>query len=303
MSETAAAAASPPAAPPASPPASPPAAPPAAAPPAAAAPAPPAPGPWWGKADYGLAADPELTRFLEGKNFPDLATALKSGMHADTVARDRNAFERFDPAKARDWKHWQELGWEPDVAKYRLQRPKAAADMKDFDDGMLGALSKAAHDLRLPVNQAQGLYDAAFDYMLDLGKRSDAIEAQERQKLDGELRAEWGAQYEERRMRSKQAMAALGVADGDAAQLEALMGVPSTVKLFEKIGALLGEDRLVSHQGSAGAMSQWSAKAEMGRLSGDQDFVRSLSDPRHPQHEANTRRWRELSAATVSRAA
>lgn len=278
---------------------------PAPAPAASAAPSPtpaaaaPAAGPWWEKSDYGLAADAEVTRFLAGKNFPDMLTALRSGMHADGVARDRNALSRPDPQNMAAWEGWQALGWEPDAEKYKLTRPPAFKDAKDFDDGFPAALSKIAHELRLPVAAAQSFYDKAADYLAGVSARAEKAEADAAAALEAQMRQDWGAEFETRRGRAAQAMRALKVSDAEAAALEELKGAPGVLALFDRIGAALSEDQLVGAQGSDGGASPWAAQAQMQQLSADPAFKEAMNDPRHPQHAAMKARWAQLSAASV----
>lgn len=272
---------------------------PAAAPAAAPASA-PAAGPWWEKSDYGLSADAEVTRFLAGKNFPDLATALRSGMHADGVARDRNALSRPDPQNVAAWDGWQALGWEPDASKYKLTRPQAFKDAKDFDEGMLDAMSKAAHELRIPAPMAQGFYEKASDYLAGLNARVLKAEADGLAALEAQMKQDWGADYEPRRTRAAQAMRALGVSDAEAAALEELKGAPAVLGLFDRLGKALSEDQLVAHQGSDGAgVTPWGAKAQMAQLAADPEFMRAMNDPRAPDHADAKARWEKLSAASL----
>src|SRR5580700_3687332 len=47
--------------------------------------------------------DKDTLAYLDGKKFPTMIDALKSGAQSDRMARDRNVIARPDPAKLGEW--------------------------------------------------------------------------------------------------------------------------------------------------------------------------------------------------------
>lgn len=248
-------------------------------------------GPW-----YGAIEDADLKAFLTGKNAPDMLTGLKSWMHADKVARDRNVLSApgDDPLQ---WDGWQKLGWEPDASKYKLEAPKV--DGMDLDPGLFDAYSKAAHELRIPGKQAEALFGKAFGYMAEQVKALETSGAGALQRTEETLRKDWGADYDRNRELAARAMRTVGLGMDDAGQLDQLLGAPAMVQLFHKIGGLFGEDRLVTADGAGSALPRTvdGLEAELARLHADQNWMKAFSDPRHPNHaNANAQRQRLLQA-------
>jgi hypothetical protein len=123
----------------------------------------------------------------------------------------------------------------------------------------------------------------------------DARGRAELEGLQGLLKAEWGADYQAKSDLAGRAARALGVDLATTQQLEKFMGAPALMEHFATIGEKLGED--VLRGGSARAeqgMSPDAAGAEQRRLSADREFMKSLSDTRHPLHKDNQARWMKL---------
>ncbi|MGX9389761.1 hypothetical protein ACWX0K_10955 [Nitrobacteraceae bacterium UC4446_H13] len=283
--------------PPAAPPATPPAPAASATPPAATPPAPPPAavdnGPWYTGADYGFDADTQ--RFFEGKNYPDVKTALSSLRHADQLARDRNVIAKPDPAKLGEWDGWEALGWKKELKDYAVQKPQLK-DGQILDEEMFSSFTQDAHDLRIPLSAAQDLFNRQFTKAYERIGAQDAIAGNARRDLDTKLRGEWGDQYDVNVDRSKRAMRALGIGMDDAAELERMTGSPRMVKLFNTIGEKMGEDNLVT-SGTGGGQDTAHPKtieAELNRFENDPENVKIMQDQRDPRHQDVIEKRRQM---------
>ena len=245
--------------------------------------------PWFTRADLGLAE--EDRNYLGNKTYASPAEAIKAMRTFETLARDRNAITGPTAGKELEWDGWEKvLGWTPDAAKYTLEPPKLKEGvpyLPEFHD----ALKASLHGARIPPTQAKLVAETlgkAFEADFEASLAQNA--AAERQKIDG-LKQEWGTKYDAKVGIARQAAAALGVGKEDASQLEDLVGAPQMLKLFARFGEMMGEDKLVTAQnggqGGFGGQSPAAASAELARLNADAEFVRSLSDARHPLHEVN----------------
>lgn len=251
--------------------------------------------PWY--APFGL--DDDARAFLAGKGFSNMADQVKSAMSADRLVRERNVMHvpDADPVKRKEWDGFEKLGWVRDRDQYAVDRPKAPDDSLSYDEGMEKAFLDAAHGARVPTWAAKEILDAVAGYGFKAQQDALANAALESQKLNETLDREWGANAPAQRERARAAATYLGVGAEDASQLEKIVGAPALVKMFAKLGEMLGEDTLkggASGGAARSGMSPDGARAEMQRLQADKDFIRALQDVRHPQHKANTARYNEL---------
>jgi hypothetical protein len=274
------------------PPAPPPAPPPGSTPP----PAPPPGGdPWFSKAEFGLSQ--ETRDYLATKNYGGLEDAFKAKRTFETLARDRNAMTAPDPAKLGEWDGWQKLGWDPDAGNYSKNVPVFDRFKEDPDyQGFHTDIVKAAHELKMPLPMAKALADKIGGFMHSRNEALDAAETRDRQALDAKLRKDWGPQYDTNVELGRRAAKAFGLAEADLGELEAIMGTPKFVQAFHRLGTMMGEDKLVTTSSAAGGfgLTPAAAQAEIARQNADAEFVKSLGDPRHPMHQTNTEKRRQL---------
>lgn len=246
---------------------------------------------------FGL--DDDSRAFIAGKDFKTPADLVKSAMSADKLARERNVIPAPDLAKLGEWDGFEKLGWTKDLAAYKIESPKVPEGVP-YDKGMEAAFIKAMHEQRVPPTQAKGMLDFMVGLLAKETEAKTAQGARQLADLQTALRTEWGGNYDANNDMAQRAARALGLGLEDASQLEKITGAPGLMKLFQKVGALMGEDVLKG--GSArggGAMTPDQAQAEQNRLEADPEFINSLRDPRHPQHKDNKARREQLIAAKI----
>jgi hypothetical protein len=264
-------------------------APPAGNPPAGNPPAnAPAPGgdPWYSSVE-GLDAD--VQKWISDKKFADVATALKSGMHADHVARDRNVLQRPAADKLAEWDGWKDLGWTEDRKAYAVTADEETrkAFPSGYNDAFEQAFVDAAHSARVPVPQAKAILSGVLDYVKASYEQAGLAGEKATADLNAALDQEWGADATKNRELSSRAARALGVGVDDMSALEKVMGSPGLVKLFHQIGSMMDEDKLRDPKTPAGnSMTAAGAKAELQRFNADAGNVAALGDATHPNHAA-----------------
>lgn len=247
-------------------------------------------GPFYANPEYGLDADTQ--KFFEGKNYPDVKTALASHRHADEAARSRNVIIKPDPAKLNDWSGWSELGWIDNAEKYGAAVTKPTLkDGEQFDDAGYNALLKAGHEARVLPSQLTALANALHANEQQQITNLRNAGAQANSDLDKALRGNWGKDYDKNVELAKRAFKHFKVDEVTGAQVDSVLTAPGMVKLFYDIGAAMGEGSLVDMNGNGnnlGGDNLEALNAELNRLQGDPETVRIMNDQRHP-------RYREIS--------
>ena len=239
--------------------------------------------PWYASA--GL--DDDVKTFVSGKGFGSIGDALKAGMHADKIARERNVLDMPDPTNLAAWKGWENLGWTPDAAKYDVALPETAKDLGDLADTYKtfhDTLAKTLHEQRVPLSAAKAVAAAVLDFNLKGLREADAVMARQRSELEGALKAEWGQNFEANKELASRAMRTLGIGEAESAELDAILSSPRLVKLMHSLGTRLGEDKLVTAKGGSHGGIE-AAKAEKAALEADPAMMRALRDPSHAQHQ------------------
>ena len=248
---------------------------------------PAAPGgdPWYVSL-AGLDADTQ--KWISDKKFADVATALKSGMHADHVARDRNVLQRPTEGKLGEWDGWKDLGWTEDRKAYAVTAPEdIRKGFPDYNDAFELAFVDAAHKARVPATQAKAILGDMLGYIKGTYEQAGIQGAKASADLTATLDREWGADAGKNRELSQRAARALGVPVDDMAALEKVMGAPGLVKMFHQIGTMMGEDKLIDPKvPGGGGLTAAGARAELQRLNADGGHVTALGDATHPAHQA-----------------
>lgn len=230
--------------------------------------------------------DPDTQAWIEERKFGNLAEAMKAGREGSRLARDRNVLVKPDPKNPKDWEGFSDLGWTADGDKYVINPPKLS-DGDIHDEAAFSTFKKVAHDARLAPWQAEAVYNAMHEASMQGLRDMRTRGASERRRLDQDLRREWGADYDANAALARRAFMHFGGSDFAETDIDAVIGSPRTVKLFQKIGAAIGEDRLVDNYAGSGRAPETVAglQGELNRLLADPEFKKAFNDPRHPRHK------------------
>jgi hypothetical protein len=170
---------------------------------------------------------------ISDKKFADVATALKSGMHADHVARGRNVLQRRAAGKLGKWERWKELGWTDDRKACAV---RAADDIRkgfpEYNDAFEQAFVDAAHKARVPGPQAKSMLSDGLGYIKGTYEQIGADGAKAAADLSATLDQEWGADAAKNRELAQRAARSLVVQIDDSSAPEKVMSSAGLVKLF-----------------------------------------------------------------------
>jgi len=253
-------------------------APPAAAPDAAAAAAAAAAAP----AAWLTGADAEIVGHIQNKGWdkltPDAAAREIAKAHREAerhIGVPADQILRV-PKDASD-----EAGW--NAVFSRLGKPAAATDYDlsavkfgdgtDLSDDFRDFAQKTAHALNLPKDQGTRLA-AEIAKFIDGASSADAANAEAALATEkAELAKDWGNNHEANLFIAKQAAAKLGVTPEAVAALEKQIGYAGVMKMFQKIGTSIGEDKFInSGDPQKGIMTREQAVARKAELMNDDSF-------------------------------
>ena len=186
----------------------------------------------------------------------------------------------------------RKLGAPEEAMGYELSPPQGAPKGW-YREEAADSFRILAHKANLTPVQARVLHDGWVGSLLETERQQAAATERTHAKLDEDLRADWGADYDRRLELARRAARHFsGAEDLDA--LEASMGSPALVRLFARIGEHFDEDTLVGQGEGRFAASAAEARAEIGSLKQDPGFMASLADASHLGHGQAKARWRRL---------
>ena len=234
---------------------------------------------WRASLPQDLAAEPSLATIR------DVAALAKGYVHAQRlVGAERIAL----PGRNQDlaaWEGWDRLGRPARPEDYVITRPTLPEGM-EWDATAEEAFRPVAHRLGLLPHQVNGVIGLFAELQATRpGDQPTAAPGPDATSLEADLREGWGAGYDAELARARRAAQAFAGPD-ELARIEGDMGSAAMVRLFARIGAAMGEDRLVSGSSPA-RLGPTEAKAAIDAVMGD---------PRHPYWD----RWHPGHRAAVA---
>lgn len=216
--------------------------------------------------------DEGLRGYVQTKGFKDpaaLADSYRNLEKLQGVPQDRLLKL---PEKADDpaWGDvYKRLGRPDDAKGYELQF--------EGDPSFAERFGGVFHEAQLTKAQAQKLNTAWNGYVEEL-LANDQRDRQERDAKDlQELKTEWGGTYDENVEVGRRAGREFGLSEDEFQQVSSALGSGKTLKLFQRIGAKLGEAKPFDPSGSGGnsgfGMTPEAARARIQALSGDKEWT------------------------------
>lgn len=149
-------------------------------------------------------------------------------------------------------------------------------DAANGDANYTKVLAEKFHELGLTKTQGEQ-FSGWLNEMMQNGQQNEAAQQTAMfQAENQQLRSDWGAAYDKNVLIAREGVRSLGFDEASVSKIENAIGHKATMELFQKFGALLPEDNLVtagSNSGFGSAMTPAQAKAEIQSLMQDRDFV------------------------------
>lgn len=221
---------------------------------------------------------------------------------ADKIARPQEDWtpEQFD-------EFYTKLGRPAKVEDYDLagvEAPEGLPVIEGFQESMVGEM----HKLGLSSTQVAGILKSYYEGQ---GAQFEAAGVDRQQASEAgiqDLRNEWGKSFDAQVDLANRALRA-----GAGDQFEALSQIelsdgsllgnnPAIIKVFAALGGKMSEHGLVGAAASRSTVSPSEAGAQIAKLKGDPEFLKSFLHAEHPEHAASVKRIDDLTIAQVGTA-
>jgi hypothetical protein len=231
--------------------------------------------------DWRAALPEDLAREPSLKAIRDVAALAKGYVHAQRlVGAERIPLPGRNQDMA-DWEGWDRLGRPTRPEDYVIARPELPEGV-EWDAEAEAAFRPVAHRLGLLPHQVEGVVGLFAELQARRTATARETDTTDARDMEAELREAWGGRYDAELARARQAARAFAGPE-ELARLEGVTGSAALVRLFARIGAAMGEDRMVAGE-AAGRMGSAEAKAAIDAIMGDARHP--YWDRWHPGHKA-----------------
>lgn len=250
-------------------------------------------------------AEPEIREAIAAKKYAHPGVLAKSYVELERqlASRDDSKMIRIpdENASPKDW----------DAVFTKLGRPADPSGYKDVkwgdnaDPRMVEFASNLAFKLGLPPKMAESIMATEWNnFVAAQTQQSNQTSTQQQETALAELKAEWKGDFDANRARGQQVLQSLtkaGLSDADMAAVEKAAGIAPVVKLLATIGKLSGEGSFMDNINGGGPVSAENmtpeqAKAEIVKLTADNDFQKTYMTPNVPGHKEALARMEQLYA-------
>lgn len=219
--------------------------------------------------------------------YTDVASLAKSHIHAQSLIGKKGVFVPTEKASEDDWKAFYKNVGQPELDKFDVKLPEGVQVRPEFVKGF----KENAHKAGLLPKQAQGLIDWYLQH-----EQTTVAADQKDQKAQAEaavegLRKEWGAGFDKQVALAKMGIKELGGEEFQAHLVK--IGVasdPLVAKFMAKVGALLGEDKLVGDGSGKFGQTNSELQNEIEKL----QVHPAYADSRHGDHARVNREMESL---------
>ena len=170
----------------------------------------------------------------------------------------------------------------------KIGRPEKANDYQFGDEnGELDGFREFAHDTGLTQDQASNILKLYGDIQEEQEEAHQNGLEELRTNTTMELQKEWGKNYDGKMDYAKRAFAQFASPELSQLMDESGMGNhPEMLRVFAKVGELMGEDSLVVGTGPGSSqLSPEQAQQEIQALYSDKEFSKSYRDNKDPGHK------------------
>ena len=242
---------------------------------------------WLDSIEESLKTEPSLS------DIKDVNSLAKSYVHAQKMIGADKIVMPNDKSTEDEWNDFYAKLGRPE--KYEIKQPELREGV-DFDPAAAASMEEIMHKAGLSQTQAQSIIDGYWDM---IGDQYDSLVEQaqaDQEASQEELRKEFGRAFDQKVALAKRAAEEFGgkpflewlekSGQGDNAAI---------VRMLANAGAQMSESGAMTGEGSQGfALTPNSAKQEIGRLTGDSNFMNQYYDSEEPGHEQAVLKMQEL---------
>ena len=179
----------------------------------------------------------------------------------------------------------------------KIGRPEKANDYEFGDEnGELDGFREFAHDTGLTQDQANNILKLYGDIQEEQEESQQNSLEELRTNTTMELQKEWGKNFDGKMDYAKRAFAQFASPELSQLMDESGMGNhPEMLRVFAKVGELMGEDSLVVGTGlGSSQLSPEQAQQEIQALYSDKEFSKSYRDNKDPAHKTAMSKMEKL---------
>jgi len=242
-----------------------------------------------GPADWKQELPEDLREDATVRNLRSLPDAMRMLVHAQKmIGADKLALPKGEDDPAWD-AVYDRLGRPQDPESYEL--PAQGETLEDTAFGM--AMRSAFHEAGLSQRQAARLAESYQSFVGEALAARDAEQSEAFEAEEAALRKSWGVAYDARldqAQRAARRFAKEPVLDA----LEGAVGRAAVLRMFARIGAVLGEDDLAGAGSGDFALTPEAARAGIDAFKLDREKFAAYLDRGHPGHAAAVAEMKRL---------
>ena len=236
-------------------------------------------GKWYDGVESDLFDDPSMKVFRDKDGSLDGKKLIKSYVHAKRAMGAKISVPEAD-ASDDVWNDFHRKSGVPEnIADYKVDGITA----EEMGDDFFKEYVKNSHKQGLTPRQASGLAKWFKENSVENDQRQrDEYEGFVKQS-EQQLRQNWGLGFESKMDRAQRALATLAdKEDADALANSGFNSNPALIRIFERIGQEMGEDRLDSTTNTMEVQARQSAESLIDKVSENPDHPYWNSE--HPDH-------------------
>lgn len=230
--------------------------------------------------DESITGDPSLKVFIQDNKL-NYGNLIKSYVHAQKKMGEKGVQLPTEHSTDEDWANFYNMLRPSELEQYQLKAPENMA----LNEERFTAFRENAHKLGLQPKQAQAILDW---YNTSISEETTAVTQQNQQAYEAEvkgLKEDWGEGFDKEMNLAQRAVKEF--ADEETVNYlkdSGLAGNVKLIKLFNKIGKGLLEDKFTEESHGTFGATKDEAQKKINTIMGD--FSNPYYDSKHPNHNA-----------------
>ena len=245
--------------------------------------------------DESITNDPSLKVFIKDEKL-DYGNLLKSYVHAQKKMGEKGIKIPDNHSTDEDWNNFYNKLRPAELDQYELNN--SLPDGTALNEEMFNGFKANAHKLGLSTKQAQSVLDWYNQTtMSTITQQQEAQQANYTEQVDN-LKKEWGEGFQKEMNLAQRAVKEFAdEADIKYLKESGLDGDPRLIKMFNKIGKGLLEDKFDQESHGTFGVTKADAQSKINTIMGDKSH--SYFDKSHPNHKNAVNEMNKLFQATM----